>query len=78
MENVYPRWRYHANELEGRIVRSAKEDADLGEGWKDSIAECSAPLHECKPGESYKEHMEAFDAKDEGEVKPKRGRKAKA
>lgn len=69
---MYPSWRYHRTE-DPKLIHSAAEEA---EGWEDTPAKFEA--HECKPGESYKEHMEAFDAKDEGEVKPKRGRKAKA
>ncbi len=70
---MYPSWRYHRTE-EPKLIHSASEEA---EGWEDSPAKFEVPLHECKPGESYKEHMEAFDAKDEGEVKKPR-RKAKS
>lgn len=35
----YPRFKYHKQRLDGVIVNDAIEEAALGEGWADSVAE---------------------------------------
>lgn len=82
MNHPYPSWIHH-REKESVIVKSEAEAAELrkeGWGWASEIyPQEQPPVVEdaCEKPPSYREHMEAFEAKDEGEVKKPR-RKAKS
>ena len=69
MSHVFPKWLYHP-EKDAMIVRSQEQLDSLGEGWVNSPADFP-PMDE--PADTYQEHMEKWESKDE-KKKPKKGK----
>lgn len=71
MKHVFPKWFYHKDCLDGKIVSSSEELAKLGKGWVESPAHLDGKEEIKSQEESEHEEAQSEEAQPAPEVEEK-------